>query len=333
MKNHGFSRYLLSVVLAMGGARAMAAGEPVYPEQVVSAMEEVFGVTPGERRNHIKGTCASGSFVGAPEAAALSRSALFSGAEVPVVARFSLAGGNPEAPDAGKTARGMALEFRLPGHSLQHITMIDTPVFGAAQPGTFLDMLRALKPDPKTGQPDPAKLNAFRASHPDSLAQAAFLASHNPPESYTTSAYWGIHTFWFTNREDRKTAVRWQFVPRDGEKRLSDEELRTAPTDFLEDRLEERLGKGPVQWDMVVTIGQAGDTEDNPTVEWPADRRRVTVGTLTIAAVQTEEGAPCENINFDPLVMADGIAPGKDPVLLFRSPAYMVSFAKRMSGL
>ncbi|HEY5809176.1 MAG TPA: hypothetical protein VIT67_14480 [Povalibacter sp.] len=43
-------------------------------------------------------------------------------------------------------------------------------------------------------------------------------------------------------------------------------------------------------------------------------------------------GASCEKINFDPLVMADGIQPTNDPVLLFRSPAYAISFGKRLSG-
>lgn len=333
MRNPAFPRYLLSAAWVMGASQGMAAGNEVYPEQVVSAMEGAFGVNPGERRNHIKGTCAQGQFVGTPEAAALSRSALFSGSAVPVVARFSLAGGNPDAPDAGKTARGMALEFHLPGGKLQHITMLNTPVFGAAQPRTFLDLMLALKPDPATGQPDPAKLKTFAATHPDSRAQAAYLSTHNPPASYASSAYWGIHTFWFTNKADKKTAVRWQFVPRDGEKRLSDEELRTAPPDFLENTLIDRLKKGPARWDMVVSVGAPGDPEDNPTVEWPAERRRVTVGTLTISAAEAQEGAACENINFDPLVMADGIAPGKDPILMFRSPAYLVSFAKRMSGL
>ena len=45
-----------------------------------------------------------------------------------------------------------------------------------------------------------------------------------------------------------------------------------------------------------------------------------------------QKGAACEPINFDPLVMAAGIAPTKDPVLQFRSPAYAVSFGKRLSG-
>jgi catalase len=45
-----------------------------------------------------------------------------------------------------------------------------------------------------------------------------------------------------------------------------------------------------------------------------------------------QAGAACEKINFDPLVMSDGIAPTNDPVLLFRSPAYAISFGKRISG-
>jgi len=47
----------------------------------------------------------------------------------------------------------------------------------------------------------------------------------------------------------------------------------------------------------------------------------------------SQKGAECEKINFDPLVMSDGIAPSKDPILLFRSPAYAISFAKRLGGL
>jgi catalase len=32
-------------------------------------------------------------------------------------------------------------------------------------------------------------------------------------------------------------------------------------------------------------------------------------------------------------MMSDGIAPTDDPVLLFRSPAYAMSFAKRFGGM
>ncbi len=333
MLKNEFHQWLLASILALGTPLGMAAQDEVTADQVVTALEGTFGVTPGERRNHTKGTCALGEFVGSPEAAAYSRSALFSGKRIPVIARFSLAGGNPRVPDTAKNARGMALEFKLPDGSLQHMTMLNTPIFGARNPQTFLDMIVAMKPDPATGKPDPEKIKAFKATHPDNLAQAEFLDSHTPPASYATSAYFGIHTFKFINRDDKTSLVRWRFVPQDGEKRLSDDELKSSHPDFLEQALMARAKQGPVKWDMILTLGVAGDHEDNPTLAWPDGRKQIKAGTLIISSAMPQKGATCEKINFDPLVMADGIAPTDDPILLFRSPAYAVSFAKRLGGM
>jgi catalase len=339
-KNGNALRWRLGGLLVLGvplvaacSHRPAAAANDVTPQRVVSALEETYGVHPGERRNHTKGTCALGEFVGRPEAAAYSRSPLFSGRPVPVVARFSLAGGDPHSSDAEKSPRGMALEFRLPDDRLQHMTMLNTPMFFAAVPRTFLDKILALKPDPATGKPDPAKLEAFQRSDPESRAQTEFLAEHNPPRSYANSAYYGIHTFKFVNRDEQTTLVRWRFVPRDGERALSAAELASGPTTFLEQALIDRAKRGPIGWAMMVTIGQAGDPEDDPTVDWPADRKELTVGTLTIASAMTQPGAECEKINYDPLVMGDGIAPSSDPILLFRSPSYALSFTRRLQGL
>jgi catalase len=318
----------LGIVAPLAGAAENAPDAPT----VVAAIEGAFGVTPGERRNHIKGVCAVGEFVGSKEAAAYSRSALFSGKAVPVVARFSLGGGNPKAPDTAKSVRGMALQFKLPGGQLHQMAMLNTPIFGAAQPQTFLDLMLALQPDPATGKPDPEKMKAFRASHPDAAAQGQYLAANNPPASYANSAYWGIHTFRFIDKKKQETLVRWRFVPQDGEKRLSDDELKTAGANFLEPMLVDRSQQGPVRWDMLVTIGQPGDPQDNPTLAWPAERKEIKAGTLTITKAMPQKGSECEAVNFDPLVMADGIAATNDPVLQFRSAAYAVSFGKRLSG-
>lgn len=321
----------LATALSLQAAWA-ASPSQVEPAQVVSSLEGTFGVHAGQRRNHIKGTCAIGEFVGSPAAAELSRSRLFSGSPVPVVARFSVAGGNPEVSDSTSNARGMALEFRLPGGSRQHMTMLNTPVFGGAHPETFDAMIRASKADPKTGKPDPQKLRDFFASHPDALSQRDFLSTHNPPASYVDSAYFGIHTFKFIDKGGAAHLVKWRFVPRDGEKRLTASELETAPRNFLEQRLIERVSQRPAQWDMVVHVGEPGDPEDNPALAWPETRRHFTAGTLTIRQAMPQAGAECEKVNFDPLVMADGIEPTNDPVLLFRSPAYAISFAKRLAG-
>jgi catalase len=326
------SMLALAAALAVVAPLAVAQQSEVTAEDVVTALEGAYGVHPGERRNHTKGTCALGTFVGMPEAAAYSRSPLFSGSAVPVVARFSLAGGDPESSDAERSPRGMALEFRLPNGGLQHMTMINTPTFFAAVPRTFLDKMRALKPDPATGKPDPEAFKAFVASHPDNRGQAMFLAESNPPVSYGSSAYYGIHTFKFINRENRITLVRWRFVPQDGEKPLTDSELPAMPRDFLEPALIDRTRQGPVRLDMLLTIGEPGDPEDDPTLAWPKDRKELKVGTLTISSAMAQPGAGCEKINYDPLVMGDGIAPTNDPVLLFRSPSYGVSYSKRLQG-
>jgi len=335
---HGARIALLTFASAASSVPMLAFAEPaasteVTGAQMIDAFEGTFGVHPGQRRNHIKGTCAEGQFVGTAEAAALSRSLLFSGKTVPVVARFSLGGGSPEVPDAAPAPRGMALEFHLPGGALQHITMINVPIFAAASPASFRDALVAAKPDPKTGQPDPEKLKAYAASHPDAMALNELSSHHTPTANYYQTTYFSVHTFKFIDAKGAEHLVRWRFVPRDGTKEMTAEQMKAAPHDFLEKNLIERTRKGPAVWDMILYVGEPGDPQDNPTLAWPETRKHFTAGTLTITqATPQQKGKACEPINFDPLVMADGMAATNDPVLLFRSPAYAVSFAKRLSG-
>jgi catalase len=341
MESHS-CRIARSAILALAAATVavplLAFGEPaaspdVTAPQMIDAFEGTFGVHPGQRRNHIKGTCAIGDFVGTGDATVLSRSKLFFGTTIPVVARFSLGGGNPEVPDAAPAPRGMALELHLPGGALQHITMINVPIFAAASPASFRDAIVAAKPDPKTGKPDPEKLKAYAASHPDALALTQLASHHAPTANYYQTTFFSIHTFKFIDAKGTEHPVRWRFVPRDGTKEMTPEEIKGAPHDFLERNLIERTRKGPAVWDMIVYVGEPGDPQDNPTLAWPETRKHFTAGTLTITqATPQQKGLACEPINFDPLVMADGIAPTNDPILLFRSPAYGVSFGKRLSG-
>src|SRR5258708_2512961 len=172
----------------------------------------------------------------------------------------------------------MALEFRMPNGGPHHITMIHTPMFFAAVPQTFLDKFIALAIDPSTGKPDMAKFKAYVGSHPDNAGQAKVLMGHNPPPSYANCAFYGIHTFRFINAADKVTNVRFRFVPQDGEKQLTDAELESMPRDFLERALNARLEAGPARWDMILTIGEPGDSENNPTILWPDGRKELTAG-------------------------------------------------------
>jgi catalase len=331
-------RLSVAGTLAASGAAALAS--PAAPDEAAAAtaekaidtLEGTYGTHKGQRRNHTKGIGAMGTFVGNPEAAApYSRSLLFSGAPIDVVARFSIAGGNPKVEDKEKSTRGLGLEFRLPGGAMHHITMLNTPMFFARMPATFIAKFAAVKPDPTTGKPMPEKVKAFNATHPDAASQTMFLTEHNPPPSYANSAFYGIHTFKFVNQANHVTLVRWRFVPRDGEKSLSDADMASAPDDFLYAALTERLKHGPVEWDMLVAIGEPGDSETDPTILWPKQRKEINVGTLTLTSAAPPETAASNRINFDPLVMADGILPTEDPILLFRSPSYAYSYARRQS--
>jgi catalase len=306
-------------------------GEELVAVAVNDALEGAYGRNPGKRRNHTTGFGATGYFVGAKEAAQLSRSALFDGDRIEVISRFSIAGGDPSASDSERSPRGMGLEFRLKNGALHHMTMLHTPMFFARTSSTFLDKFLALVRDVNTGKADPSKFAAFMKQHPDNAAQMHFLETNNPPASYANSAFYGIHTFRFVDHAGKTTNVRWRFVPGDGERLLTDAELAQERREFLEAAFRDRVKQGPVRWEMIVTIGEPGDSENDPTVLWPAGRREIKAGTLTLTSYAPDQASGAYTINFDPMHMADGIAPTDDPILRFRSPSYAISHSRRLT--
>ncbi len=70
---------------------------------------------------------------------------------------------------------------------------------------------------------------------------------------------------------------------------------------------------------------------ENPTIAWPDDRQQSKFGTLTLSSAFDQKGTECEAINFDPLILSDGVEASNDPVLLFRSGTYGISHSKRVS--
>src|SRR5713226_9547862 len=141
------------------------------PARLTDAFEHVAGVHPGFRRNHAKGVGVSGFFESNGNGVRLSEAVVFRPGRVPVIGRFSLGGGQPHAIDAPDTVRGLGLQFSLPDGELWRTAMINLPVFPFRTPEAFYEQLLASKPDPGAGKPDPAKMKAFLAGHPET-AQA-----------------------------------------------------------------------------------------------------------------------------------------------------------------
>src|SRR5439155_10122181 len=171
---------MLARFALIGAALAAVAGTFAYlggwftpneltPARLTDAFEQVDGVHPGFRRNHAKGVGVAGFFESNGNGARLSKAAAFRPGRVPVIGRFSLSGGHPDADDRLDTVRGLGLQFSLPDGELWRTAMINLPVFPVRTPEAFYERLIASKPDPSTGKPDPATMKAFLARHPETV--------------------------------------------------------------------------------------------------------------------------------------------------------------------
>jgi catalase len=322
---------LLSAAMLAFAASPVIAQQAPAPEAFVDALEGVFGAQPGFRRSHAKGVCATGTFVGNAEGRGLSRASLFDGGRHQAIARFSVGGGNPKVSDKSRSVRGLALQMSLPANEIFVTTMISAPVFFVGSPENFPPFFEARRPDPATGVADPAKVKAFNDAHPDAKPQIDYLAKAPIPASYATVNYWGVHAFRLTNARDVTTFAKWRFQPVAGVQGLSPEQIQTLPNDFLVDELTQRVAGGAVAFDMILQIGETGDNTVSPVVEWPASRREVVVGRLTIERIDAAAAAACQDVTFIPLNLPKGIAPSDDPVLKARNEAYVVSLSRRLA--
>src|SRR4026209_2585762 len=182
-------------------------------EQLVDAVQALFGVHPGYRAVHAKGIVCEGTFSPAPTAASVSRAPHLQDVSVPTTVRFSDFAGVPTVPDGDPLAspRGMAIKLHLPGG-------IDTDVVAQSYDGfpvrtaeEFLVFVRALA----TSGPPRA---AFLAGHPQAKR---FAEAPKPvPASFATESYYGVNAFRFTNREGGSRAGRYRGRPEAGEEEL-----------------------------------------------------------------------------------------------------------------
>ena len=125
-----------ALALALFAVPIVAGAEEAQPEDLVNALNGVFGAHAGKRAAHTKGICLKGNFAPTAEAPSLTKAPHFAG-PVPVVARFSLGGGNPAASDAQKdNVRGLAIHFDLGKGNTTDLLGISAPMFVAKTPSS-----------------------------------------------------------------------------------------------------------------------------------------------------------------------------------------------------
>jgi catalase len=298
------------------------------PQAIVDGQFAVGGNHPKVRASGAKGICVTGTFTPTPEAASLSKAPLFAKA-VPVTARFSMGGSNPNVSDKTKpVTRGFSLRFADPAGDLA-LLLVSAPMFGTRTPQQLLEFITVRLPGPD-GKPDAEKIKAFTAANPETTRQAAFLNARPVPASFAGVDYWAVQPYTLTDSAGKATVAKLKAVAAAGPLGLTDDELKAKPDSFYADELKERLGKGPAAFDLVAILAEPGDPLDDATATWPEDKRRTAkLGSIAIAGI--EPNATCDAKTFDPVVEApDGIAgPVNDPMFAIRSPAYAISLTRR----
>ncbi len=302
----------------------------VDPSKLVDAFELAGGKFEGFRRSGAKGICASAEFVGSAEGRDLSTASAFSGNPVPVIARFSIGGGNPKAPDNGKSQRNLALQFNLPNSESWQMGNISAPVFGAATPEQLLGRLLSLAPEADTKKPNAAKVQQFVEANPEVLLQGKYFAGQPVPASFAKVNYWGVHGFGFIDASGKKQLGKWIFEPVGGTQGLSDDEAKAKGSDFLFEDLRQRVSSGSVVFDFNLQLAQPGDKIDSAVVPLPDDRKKVSLGKLTIKSVAPDATGACLTITYNPMVLPKGVEPTNDPMLAARAAPYAVSLGRRL---
>ncbi|OBB33215.1 catalase [Mycolicibacterium peregrinum] len=249
------------------------------------------------------------------------------GGVVPVVGRFSLSGGLPDQPDKPDTVRGLGLMFRLPDGEQWRVAMVNLPVFPDSTPRGFYDRMLASRPVPGTGKADPQAMAAFLADHPETAAAMKIIKQAPPSAGFADSTYRGLNAFRATNAQGETTSIRWAAVPTASEQPA--EQAHGNDRNALFDALIDTIARGPVSWKLILTVADLTDPTHDATLPWPEDRKTIDAGTITIDAVQTEAPGNARDINFDPLVLPDGLAVSDDPLPSARSAVYARSFNRR----
>ena len=139
-------------------------------QDLLQQFDTIFGLHPGFRPAHAKGTMLTGTFSPSPDAASLTRAPHINRESTPVTVRFSNSTGIPLVPDNDPNAnpRGMAIRFHLAEHVHTDIVSHSTDGFPVRTGHEFLEFLRAIaSSDPS--KPSPSPIEAFLGAHPKAL--------------------------------------------------------------------------------------------------------------------------------------------------------------------
>ena len=302
--------------------------ETVLAKQTVNRIEELAGKHPGYRRAHAKGEIYEAEFSPSGAVTSFTTAEHLQNTNVKAVVRFSNVSPNPSTPDQLSVIKGMSVQFQLPSGEISNLVGVTIPIFVTKSPQTFFKILNTVNSF-KEGRPHLRDMVKLFASYPESRAGIQIIRKLKNTKSYATAIYYTIHAFYLVNKEGYRVPVKFEWIPEAGIETLTVKEIVGLPKNYLEKEVENRLENEEVKFRLEIVLGEPGDLTDDPTKEWPKDRKRINAGILSIKGIATEVS---DDIVFDPTVVASGIECSDDEILLFRKHAYTVSHERRSKG-
>jgi catalase len=296
-------------------------------QEIFDTMIQLPGNQANHRAVHAKGIVCQGTFTPAGDAAALSRAAHFHGT-VPVTVRFSDSSPNPAVPDGSPDANphGIAIKFGLPGGKKTDIVALSHNGFVVGNGEDFLALQKAVVATDPT-KPHPWPIEVFVTTHPSALKFVQ--ETRSTPASFATQAFFANNAFVFVNKDGTKQAIRYQILPVAGQHDLDDADAKAKPVNFLMEEMKTRLAKEPAKFRLVAQLPNAGDPTNDSSIVWPADRKTVNLGTISITSVVADSLTAEKAMVFDPVNLTDGIELSDDPLPTLRSQVYTLSAARR----
>jgi catalase len=312
-------------------APAGTLANPVLAQQLLDAFDQLNGVHPGFRPAHAKGLMCQGTFVPSPEAAKLARAPHASRPSTPVTVRFSNFAGVPNVPDndpGNAGPRGFAVRFHLDDHVHTDIVAHSYDGFPVRTGEEFLGFLRAVAAL-VSGKPE--MMGAFLASHPNAKR---FVEAPKPvPTSFVREAFFAATAFTFTNSSGVGRHGRFRIRPEAGTEYLSTEAAAAKSPNFLFDEIEPRLAREPARLGVFVQMAEPGDDVADSSTPWPAGRKEIPFGTITLTARVDDQAPERRKIIFDPIPRIDGIDSSGDPLTQVRADIYLLSGRRRRAAL
>ena len=289
------------------------------PGVAIDRLRAAFRGPAGHRTLHAKGRFYAGTFTATPEAGALGRALHLTGEPVPVLVRWSNAGGNADVPDKAPDIRGMAVKFRLPDGTATDLLGQTSRRFPTDSPEEFVALTEASLRQ--------VTLPLFMLRHPrmvPAMLDGLRSGAVSSPRSFTQPTYYPIHAYGWRDGDDRLSWVRYSFAARDAEPL---EQTFDGP-DRLFAEMASRLAEGPLRVDVRLQVAGPGDDPHRATSVWQ-HARDLLGGTIEVTdeLPDQETDGP---VVFDPTRVVDGIELSDDPILRYRPAAYSESIRRRL---